>query len=199
MSTRRVRSDGERSREVILDAAADLATVEGLNGLSIGRLADVTGMSKSGVYGLFGSKEDLQLATVEKARKVFIKEVILPALEKPPGRDQLLALCLGYLDHVEHRVFPGGCFFASVASEVSSRPGPVRDRVAEEQREWTGLLAANATQAIHNGELPANTDPKALTLELGTMLTGADLAYLLHEDPLILRGIRDTIRSRLGS
>lgn len=199
MSTRRVRSDGERSRDVILDAAADLATVEGLNGLSIGRLADVTGMSKSGVYGLFGSKEDLQLATVEKARKVFIKEVVLPGLENRPGRDQLLALCLGYLDHVEHRVFPGGCFFASVASEVSSHPGPVRDRVAEEQREWTGLLAANADQAVRNGELPANTDPNALTLELGTMLTGADLAYLLHDDPLILKGIRNAIRKRLGN
>ena len=199
MTSRRVRSDGERSREVILEAAANLATVEGLDGLSIGRLAEVTGMSKSGVYGLFGSKEDLQIATVEKARSVFIKEVIVPALDAEPGFAQLLALCEGYLIHVERRVFPGGCFFASVASEVSSRPGPVRDRVADEQKEWTGLLAANATQAVSNGELPLGADPQALTLELSTMLTGADIAYLLHEDPAILRGIRDTIRRRLGS
>lgn len=197
MTSRRVRSDGERSREVILDAAANLATVEGLDGLSIGRLAEATGMSKSGVYGLFGSKEDLQIATIEKARRVFIQEVIVPALDTQPGRAQLLALCEGYLDHVEKRVFPGGCFFASVASEVSSRPGPVRDRVADEQKEWTGLLAANAAQAVTNAELPAETDPEALTLELGTMLTGADIAYLLHEDPAILHGIRDTIRQRL--
>lgn len=199
MSSRRVRSDGERSREIVLDAAAELATVEGLDGLSIGRLADATGMSKSGVYGLFGSKEDLQLATVEKARKVFIKEVILPALDSPAGRDQLLALCVGYLDHVEQRVFPGGCFFASVASEVSSRPGPVRNRVAEEQKEWTALLTENATQAVRNSELPADTDPQALTLELSTMLTGADIAFLLHEDRGILQGIGDSIRSRLGA
>lgn len=198
MSSRRVRSDGERSREIILEAAAELATVEGLDGLSIGRLADATGMSKSGVYGLFGSKEDLQLATVEKARKVFIKEVILPTLDRAPGRDQLLALCVGYLDHVEQRVFPGGCFFASVASEVSSRPGPVRDRVAEEQRQWTGLLAANATEAVRTGELPADTDPQDLILELSTMLTGADIAFLLHGDHGILQGIREAIRRRLG-
>lgn len=199
MTKRRVRSDGERSRDVVLDAAAELATVEGLDGLSIGRLAEVTGMSKSGVYGLFGSKEDLQLATVEKARKVFIRMVIIPALDAPPGREQLLALCENYLDHVEQRVFPGGCFFASVASEVSSRPGPVRDLVASEQKEWTGLLSANANQAVSNGELARDTDPQALTLELGAMLTGADIAYLLHEDPTILHGIRGVIRSRLGS
>jgi AcrR family transcriptional regulator len=193
-----MRSDGERSREAILDAAAELATTEGLDGLSLGRLAEVTGMSKSGVFGLFGSKEELQLATVDKARHVFVTEVIRPALDALPGRDQLVALCLGYLDHVERRVFPGGCFFASVASEVSSRPGPVRDRVADEQKQWTTFLRGNAKQAVEAGELPADTDPERLTLELSTMLTGADIAYLLHEDPAILETIRTTIRTRLG-
>ena len=158
-----MRSDGERSREVILDAAAELATVEGLDGLSIGRLADVTGMSKSGVFGLFGSKEELQLATIEKARRVFTTEVVGSALAAPPGRAQLLALCVGYLAHVERRVFPGGCFFASVASEVSSRPGPVRDRVAAEQIQWANLLLENARQAIRARELPPDTDPEQLT------------------------------------
>lgn len=198
MSSRKVRADGERSREMILEVAAGLATIEGLDGLSIGRLADATGMSKSGVYGLFGSKEDLQLATVGQARKVFIEEVVAPALDAPPGRAQLLALCEGYLNHIERRVFPGGCFFASVASEVSSRPGAVRERIAREQRDWTGLLSANVTQAVRNGELPLDLDPDAMTLELGTMLTGADIAYLLHEDPAILEGIRNIIRARLG-
>ncbi len=198
MTSRKTRSDGERSREAILDAAAQLATVEGLDGLSLGRLAEVSGMSKSGVFGLFGSKEELQLATIDKARHVFINEVIGPALKALPGRDQLLALCLEYLDHVERRVFPGGCFFASVASEVSNRPGPVRDRVADEQRQWTSLLTENAKQAIEAGELPTDTDPEQLTLELSTMLTGADIAYLLHEDPTILQAIRATIRTRLG-
>lgn len=197
-TTRRTRSDGERSRDTILDAAAELATIEGLDGLSLSRLANATGMSKSGVFGLFGSKEELQIATVEKARAVFITEVIRPALDAEPGRDQLHALCIGYLDHVERRVFPGGCFFASVASEVSSRPGPVRERVADEQRQWTSLLIENATRAIENGELPGDTDPGQLTVELSTMLTGADIAYLLHEDPTILERIRNAIRTRLG-
>lgn len=198
MTNRKMRSDGERSREAILDAAAELATVEGLDGLSLSRLAKVTGMSKSGVFGLFGSKEELQLATIDKARRVFISEVIGPALDVAPGREQLLALCLGYLDHVERRVFPGGCFFASVASEVSSRPGPVRNRVADEQKQWTALLAENAKHASKSGELPTEVDPKQLTLELSTMLTGADIAFLLHEDPAIINGIRTTIRTKLG-
>lgn len=194
-----MRLDGQRSRELILDAAAKLATVEGLNGLSLGRLAEVTGISKSGVFGLFGSKEDLQLSTIDKARQVFITEVVGPALDAQPGRDQLHALCSGYLDHVERRVFPGGCFFASVASEVSSRPGPVRDRVAAEQKQWTSLLVENARQATQAGELPPPADPpERLALALSTMLTGADIAYLLHEDPAILQGVRDTIRARLG-
>ena len=198
MTSRRTRSDGERSRGAILDAAAELATIEGLEGLSLGRLAEVTGRSKSGVFGLFGSKEELQLATIDKARQVFITEVIRPALDAPPGREQLLELCLGYLDHVERRVFPGGCFFASVASEVSSRPGPVRKRVADEQKQWTTLLAENAQHATESGQLPTDTDTEQLTLELSTMLTGADIAYLLHEDPAILESIRTTIRTKLG-
>ena len=198
MARRKTRSDGERSRETILEAAANLATVEGLDGLSIGRLAAAAGMSKSGVFGLFGSKEELELATIEKARDVFIAEVVLPGLNAAPGREQLVALCFGYLDHVERRVFPGGCFFASVASEVSSRPGPVRDRVAAEQKQWTNLILENVKQAQLSSEIGAEIDPGRLTLELSTMLTGADLAFLLHEDPDILEGVRGAIRSRLG-
>ena len=155
-------------------------------------------MSKSGVFGLFGSKEELELATIEKARDVFIAEVVRPGLDATPGREQLVALCIGYLDHVERRVFPGGCFFASVASEVSSRPGPVRDRVAAEQKQWTSLILENVKQAKLSGDIGPGVDPRRLTLELSTMLTGADLAFLLHEDPDILEGVRDAIRSRVG-
>jgi len=198
MPQRRTRSDGERSRDVILDAAARVATVEGLDGLSLARLAEVTGMSKSGVFGLFGSKQELQLATIDRARVVFVDEVIGPAQAAAAGRDQLLALCEGYLDHVQRRVFPGGCFFASVASEVAARHGPVRDRVADEQREWVRLLERNARQAIRADELPPEPDAKRLALELSTMLTGADIAYLLHEDATILTTIRATLRRRLA-
>jgi AcrR family transcriptional regulator len=198
MNRRRTRSDGDRSRERILETATRLATVEGLHGLSIARLARATGMSKSGVYGLFGSKEELQLATIEAARRVFVAEVIEPSLAASSGVARLLALCEGYLDYVGRRVWPGGCFFASVASEVASRPGPVHDRIAEDQRQWVELLAGNARRAEGDGVLAAGEDPQQLALELSTMLTGADIAYLLHEDPSILDRVRTGIRSRVS-
>lgn len=194
---RRTRSDGERSRSAILDAAADLATVEGLDGLSLSRLATVTGMSKSGVFGLFGSKEGLQLAVIERAREVFVREVVAPGMNSEAGRARLLALCLGYLDHVQRRVFTGGCFFASVASEVSGQAGAVRDRVASEQRAWTDLLAENARYAVGAGELAADADPEQLVGELATMLTGADIMFLLQRNPQVLDAVRSAIADRL--
>src|SRR6476661_4051000 len=124
--TRR-RSDGERSRTAILREAARLATVEGLDGLSLSRLADAVGMSKSGLFAHFGSKEELQLATVEAASAIFDELVIDPAEEAAPGLPRLRAYIDGFLEHVELSVFPGGCFFVSAMSELDTRPGPVRD------------------------------------------------------------------------
>src|SRR5262245_2029781 len=120
---RRRRSDGERSRSAILREAAQLATVEGLDGLSISRLADAVGMSKSGLFAHFGSKEELQLATIEAARAVFVEQVIEPASAAPPGLERLRQLAENFLRHVEGSVFLGGCFFASVAAEMDTRPG----------------------------------------------------------------------------
>src|SRR3954468_7896575 len=126
--TRKRRSDGERSRNAILREAAKLATVEGISGLSIARLADAVGMSKSGLFAHFGSKEELQLATVEKAEGVFTGVVYAPA-EASAGLARLRALVDGYLRYVQVETFPGGCFFASVLAEVDMHPGPVRERV----------------------------------------------------------------------
>jgi AcrR family transcriptional regulator len=184
---------------MIVDTAARLATVEGLSGLSLGRLAEATGMSKSGVFGLFGSKEELQLATIDKAREVFITEVVHPALAVPVGLERLRSLCDGYLDYLRRRVFPGGCFFASVAAEVSATPGPVRDRIASEQGRWVGLLGDNARHAQDARELADDVDPDRLALELSALLTGADIAFLLHENVRILDGIRAAIHARLDS
>src|SRR6184192_3420650 len=110
---RRRRSDGERSRETILHEAARLATVDGLDGLSLAHLADAVGMSKSGLFAHFGSKEELQLATVEAASSILEEEVIEPARETPTGVPRLRAYIKRFLDHVEEGVFPGGCFFVS--------------------------------------------------------------------------------------
>src|SRR5262245_56151020 len=121
-------SKGEASRTTILLAAAKLATVRGLDGLSIGDLAAEVGMSKSGLYAHFKSKEELELATIETAAAIFEREVFQPAARAHAGTERLGALADAFLSHVERRVFPGGCFFAAVASELDRRPGPARDR-----------------------------------------------------------------------
>lgn len=195
---RRPRADGERSRERILRAAAALATVEGLDGLSIGRLAEHVGMSKSGLYAHFRSKEELQLATVETASAVLAAHVVVPAQEVPEGAGRLLALCDGFLSHVERRVFPGGCFFASSSSELGSRPGPVRDRIADAYREWIALLEGEIRKAQDFGELDGEVDAAQLAFELNGMLIAANAFFLLFEDDEQLARARRGVRRRLA-
>src|SRR4051812_27957575 len=135
-ATRAVRSDGIRSREAILRTAASFASVHGLQELSLGELADAVGMSKSGLYAHFGSKEELQLATVETARETFTEVVLDRAEAYPAGVDGLVALSDAFCEHIRERVFPGGCFFDSTAVDVMSHPGPVRDAVMGVQMDW---------------------------------------------------------------
>src|SRR3954447_17820181 len=124
---RRHRSDGERSRAAILREAARLATVEGLEGLSLARLAAAVGMSKSGLFAHFGSKEELQLATIDAASAIFDELVVEPAAAAAEGEPRLRAYVERFLAHVQEAAFPGGCFFVSAVSELGSHPGPVRD------------------------------------------------------------------------
>ena len=143
---RHQRADGERTRGAILRAATALATVDGLEGLSIGNLAAAIGMSKSGLYAHFGSKQELQLATVDEAERIFDTEVVQPALAARPGVGQLAATCEAFLDYVERRVFPGGCFFAATALEMGTRPGPVKEAVAGDSA-WTAADPDRIAQA----------------------------------------------------
>src|SRR5262245_2343268 len=159
---RHTRADGERTRAAILRAATSLATVEGLEGLSIGHLADAIGMSKSGLYAHFGSKQELQLATVEEAERILDDEVVQPALAARPGRAQLAAVCEAYLGYVQRRVFPGGCFFAATALEMGTRPGPVKDRITAIQSGFTALLSTFAATAVEQHELPPGETPDRL-------------------------------------
>jgi AcrR family transcriptional regulator len=145
---RRTRSDGERSYRAILDAAARLATLEGLEGLSFARVADEIGMSKSGLFSHFASKQDLQLATIATAEAIYAAEVIEPASEVPEGLERLEQLCERYLSYVGRGVFPGGCFFASTAAEFDTRGGPIRDRVRAVLAGWDELLEANLRAAL---------------------------------------------------
>ena len=127
---RKQRADGERTRDAIVRAAVSLATVDGLEGLSIGNLAGALDMSKSGIYAHFGSKQELQLATVDEAGRIFQSEVIDPALAAPAGLAQLVAVCDAFFDHLVRHTFPGGCFFAGAVLEMGTRPGPVKERIA---------------------------------------------------------------------
>ena len=190
---------GQRTRAAILAEAARLATVEGLEGLSIGGLAEATGMSKSGLYAHFGSKLDLQLATIQSARETFIAEVLVPALDAPQGTRRLLAACEAFLSHVERRVFPGGCFFAAAAAEVGTRPGPVRDAVAAQQRDWTELLERLARKAVEIGELEPDADPAQLAFELNALLVSANTIFILRGDAAVFERARSAVRRRVAA
>lgn len=195
---RQRRADGERTRSAILRSAASLATVEGLEGLSIGNLAAATGISKSGLYAHFGSKVELQLATVEEAHRILDQEVVQPALAAPDGLGRLAAACEAFFSYVERRVFPGGCFFAATSLEMGARPGPVRDRIAAIQSDFTAMLADFASTARDQHELPADEDADRLAFELHAVLLGADTKFVLSDDPTVLELAREVVRRRLG-
>ena len=195
---RHPRADGERTRAAILRAATSLATVEGLEGLSIGHLAAAIGMSKSGLYAHFGSKQELQLATVEEAGRIFVAEVVQPALAAPPGLAQLAAVCEAFLSYLQRRVFPGGCFFAATALEMGTRPGPVKERVAAIQSGFTALIRGFAATALEQHELPASEDPDRLAFELNGIILAADANFVLHDNPAVLDLARQVVRRRLG-
>ncbi|HKP17210.1 MAG TPA: TetR/AcrR family transcriptional regulator [Gaiellaceae bacterium] len=195
--TRRRRADGERSRAAILDAATKLATVEGLDGLSIGRLAEHIGMSKSGLYAHFGSKEELQLAAVETATQIFADAVIWPAREVEGAFARLEALCERFLGYLERPVFPGGCFFASAAAELDTHPGPVREKLAEALAGWLKLIERRVREAQESGELDPGEDPELLAFELDAFMKMGNSVALLHGDPSGLEQARRAIRARL--
>jgi AcrR family transcriptional regulator len=194
---RKPRADGLRSRQTILDAAAKLATVEGLQGLSIGRLAEHIGMSKSGLYAHFGSKEELQLATVATAGEIFRDDVIRPSEGIDAPLERLEALCDAFLSHLERRVFPGGCFFVSAAAEFDTQPGPVKEQVTAFLDEWLGTLEALVAHARTEGVIDAGEDSAQLVFELDSYLLMANMSFLLSNDQLPLDRARTAFRARL--
>jgi AcrR family transcriptional regulator len=191
------KTKGQRTREAILDEAARLATVVGLEGLSIGELARATGMSKSGLYAHFGSKLDLQLATIESARQTFVVEVLRPALQAPKGIERLLAACEAFISHVERRVFPGGCFFSAAAVDVGSRPGPVHDAILAQRLDWLVILERLAAEATELGELEPDADPAQLAFELQALLVAANTSFILQGERVVFERALVAIRERL--
>src|SRR4051794_713597 len=196
---RRRRSDGERSRAAILREAARLATVDGLDGLSFARLADAVGMSKSGLFAHFGSKEELQLATVEAARAIYDELVIDPARESEAGVPRLRAYIEGFLDHVEEGVFPGGCFFVSAVSELDTHPGPVRDGAMAFSQRWLALLAEEVTAGQAGGELAAAADPSQIAFELHAFMVLGTLQFVASGQRAALDSVRRAVDARLAA
>jgi AcrR family transcriptional regulator len=188
---RQRRSDGERTYNAILAASAALATTEGLHGLSIGRLADHLGMSKSGLYAHFESKEELQLATIDAAGEIFAREVVQPAQAGATPLQRLTALTEAFLSHVERRVFPGGCFFAAAAAEVDTHAGRVKEKVSGFMAGWISTLEELAREA-------GLDDPAQVAFEIEGSLLLANNLFVLTDDPAHLDRARSAIARLLG-
>ena len=194
-------SKGQASRTAILLTAAKLATTKGLDGLSIGDLAAEVGMSKSGLYAHFKSKEELELATIETASDIFDREVLRPAAGAAAGLQQLRAVVDSFLAHLERRVFPGGCFFAAVAMELDTRPGRARDRVVEVQENWLSLLKQCFLDAQAKGEIDSAADVAQAVFETEAALLAANLLFVLTKDLTPLTRARQAVEhvlARLG-
>lgn len=195
---RKPRQDGKRSRAAIVTAAAQLATLKGLDGLSIGDLADYVGMSKSGLYAHFGSKEELQLAAIDAAIEVCETDVVRPALQAATPLERLTQLYEKYLDYVDQLVFPGGCFFAAANAEFDTRTGVVRDRLVQLHADWMGFLTTLVTQAQDDGAIGDHEDPEQLAFELEALMQYANSSFLLSRDQATIGRARRALTSRLA-
>jgi AcrR family transcriptional regulator len=182
MPGRRSAHDALETRGAIIRRAADIASAEGLEGLTIGRLASDVGMSKSGVIGQFGSKEELQLATLEHAGDVFRERVWEPVRHVEPGLPRLLAVCESWTRYADEPSFRGGCFIAAALYEWDGRDGPVREALAELSGRWRQRLVADIELAVEAGDLPADTEPEQVAFSLEALASGMNPARQLHGD-----------------
>ena len=198
--TDRRRLRGMKTRQAILVHAAKVGSAEGLEAVSLQRLAGDLGISKSGLFAHFGSKEELHLATVEAAARIFTDQVIRPALAVPRGVGRVWALCNSWMSYVESGVFPGGCFFWAVAEEFDSRkPGPVRDSVLEKKAYWSYSIQRAVREAQEAGEIDPEVDPEQLAWELDSLLGGANSGFKGGDGSRALERARRAIRDRLTS
>lgn len=188
---------GDKTRQHILDVAVDVASAEGLEGLTIGKLASTMGMSKSGLYAHFGSKEELQLAVVEVARANFEQSVFPQVSEAVSGLPKLLALLVSWADSIDGTDYRGGCFFAAAAAEFDSRPGAVRNEVARLSKSWIDRISAEAVTAQKAGHLKKSTDVVQLAFEVHAFVQEANWAKQLLGDKQAFERARIAIRSCL--
>jgi AcrR family transcriptional regulator len=189
---------GDRTRRVVADQAAAIASVDGLSGMTLSQLASALGVAKSSVQAAYGSKEDVQLAAVAAASEIFVSAVVAPALDLPEGLPQLRSLVDSWLGYVERRVFPGGCFMVATLSEFDSRPGPVRDALARNRRGWLSLLERQATVAQAAGDIPSSPSAAMVAFEIDALLSAANVDRNFCDDTSPLEAARALISFRLG-
>ncbi len=197
--TSRPQARGLRTREAILARAVDIASVDGLDGLTVGSLATQLHMSKSGLFAHFGSKEELQLATIEVARQIFISQVTRPAISAPRGMARLWGLINQWLILVEKRVFSGGCFFSAASFEFDSKRGVVHDRIAAIMREWMDVLTLAVEQAQKAGHIHAKVNSTRLAYEIHGVAMGAHWAHQLLDDKQAYSRARSIVLEKLRS
>lgn len=188
---------GEQSRRAILDRAMDIASVEGLENLSVRRLATELDVSKSGVFAQFGSKEELQLATVRAAVEVVVNRVVKPARKAPAGIRRVWALCDSWLRYSTEPIFTGGCFFVAAATEFDARPGRVRDAIAAARHDWQSLYETTIATAIELGEISTDVVAADLAFELDAVARAAGEDAMLYADASVAERARRILRARL--
>jgi AcrR family transcriptional regulator len=179
---RRSNAAAAQTRAAIIDRAVQTASIEGLEGVTIGRLADDLGMSKAGVIGHFGSKTHLQRAALHEAQAIFTAQVWEPASGAPPGLPRLIAICDAWVEHITHSPFPGGCFMCTVSTEFDARDGELHDEVRSGWERWRTQLRREAAKAIRAGDLPPGTDPEQVAFELLAIAMGLNQSLQLLED-----------------
>jgi AcrR family transcriptional regulator len=187
---RRTASAVAHTRAEVLDTAVKRASIDGLDGLTIGRLAQEVEMSKSGLHGLFGSKEELQLAAFEKAVEAFIREVWLPVANQPRGLPRLEALLDRWIDYHVRRSLPGGCFVTTATIEFDAKPGPLQEAVRRARDQMHAVLAADIRAAVDAGDLPQATDPEDTAFALYSIASAASQAIQLDEPQAAERASR---------
>ena len=191
------REAAARTRDAILVEVVDEASVNGLDGITIGTLAERLQMSKAGVIGPFGSKEQLQLDALDRAAAIFRADVWEPAAAEPAGLPRLEALIDAWLSHLSRPTFPGGCFLTQAAADFDARPGAVRDAVRAIGRRWEGVIAAEVGAAVEAGEI-GEVDPEQAAFEINAIAQGVNQAIQLQADPAAVDRGRVAMRRAIG-
>jgi AcrR family transcriptional regulator len=189
-------SKGEETRQAILDRAFELANVVGVTGLSIGRLAEATGLSKSGLFAHFGSKEALEVAVVEEAARQFVQSVMVPALHEPRGEPRVRALFEHWLAWGQR---PGGCFFVGASAELDARTGPARDALVRACKDWVDELAKAVRIAVREGHFRSDTDSEQLAFEIYGIMNSGHLFHRFLREPVALDRTRKAFERLLAS